>query len=56
MERYFQEEIETASYEEIRKMQSEKLVKQVKRVYDNVPYYRKKMEEKGVRPEDIKGI
>ena len=56
MERYFQKEIETASYEEIRKMQSEKLVKQVKRVYDNVPYYRKKMEEKGVTPEDIKSI
>ena len=46
-EHYFQKEIETAPVEEIKKIQSEKLVKQVRRVYDNVPYYRKKMEEKG---------
>ena len=26
-----------------------------KNVWDNVPYYRKKMEAKGVTPEDIKG-
>ncbi len=56
MEQYFQKEIETASYDEIRKIQSEKLVKQVKRVWDNVPYYRKKMEKKGVTPEDIKSV
>ena len=31
-------------------------VKQVKRVWDNVPYYRKKMEEKGVTPDDIKSV
>ena len=42
--------------EEIKKIQSEKLVKQVRRVYDNVPYYRKKMEEKGVTPDDIKSV
>ena len=45
---YFQPEIETMSQEEIRKIQSEKLVKQVKHVWDNVPCYRAKMEEKGV--------
>lgn len=56
MEQYFQKEIETASLEDLKKMQSEKLVKQVKHVWDNVPYYRKKMEEKGVKPEDIKSI
>lgn len=38
------------------KIQNEKLVKQVRHVWDNVPYYRKKMEEKGVTPEDIKSI
>ncbi len=42
--------------EEMKKLQSEKLVKQVKHVYDNVPYYRNLMDEKGVKPEDIKGI
>jgi len=56
MERYYQPEIECAPIEEIKKIQSEKLVAQVRRVYDNVPYYRKKMDEHGVSPDDIKGI
>ena len=42
--------------EEIKKHQSACLVKQVKHVWDNVPYYRKKMEAVGVTPEDIHGI
>ncbi|MBE5922215.1 MAG: phenylacetate--CoA ligase [Lachnospiraceae bacterium] len=42
--------------EQIKKEQSEKLVKQVKHVWDNVPYYREKMEALGVTPEDIHGI
>ncbi|MBE6749880.1 MAG: phenylacetate--CoA ligase [Ruminococcaceae bacterium] len=54
--RYFQKEIETMPVEEIKKLQSEKLVKQVKHVYENVPYYRDLMDKKGVKPEDIKGI
>ena len=53
---YYQEEIETMSYEDMKKLQSERLVKQVKHVWDNVPYYRKLMEEKGVTPEDIHGV
>ena len=53
---YYQKEIETMSVEEIEKLQSEKLVKQVKHVYENVPYYKSLMDEKGVKPEDIKGI
>ena len=56
MERYYQKEIECASPEKIRELQDERLVKQVKHVWDNVPYYRKKMEEKGVTPDDIKGV
>ena len=56
MERYYQKEIECASREELRAIQDEKLVKQVKHVWDNVPYYRKKMEEKGVTPDDIKSV
>lgn len=53
MERYFQPEIECASREQIKAWQDERLVKQVRHVWDNVPSYRKKMEEKGVTPEDI---
>ena len=55
-QRYYQKEIETMPVEELKKLQSEKLVKQVKHVYGNVPYYRALMDEKGVRPEDIHGI
>ena len=55
MERYYQPEIETASREQIKAWQDERLVAQVKNVWDNVPYYRKKMEEAGVTPDDIKG-
>ena len=56
MERYFQPEVELMPYEEIRKMQNEKIVKQVRHVYDHVPYYRAKMDEKGVKPDDIKKL
>lgn len=56
MENYYQKEIECASPEKLRELQDERLVKQVKHVWYNVPYYRKKMEEKGVTPDDIKGV
>ena len=56
MERYYQPEIETASREQVLDWQNERLVNQVRHVWDNVPYYRKKMEEKGVAPEDIRGV
>jgi len=52
--KYFQQEAETMPVEEIKKIQDEKLVKQVKYVYDNVKYYRDLMDKKGVKPEDIK--
>lgn len=54
MGKYFQEEIETASREQIEQWQNEGLVSVVKRVYENVPYYRAKMDEAGITPEDIK--
>ena len=58
MGNYFQPEIECASQEQIREWQDERLVKQVRHVYDNVEYYRNKMKEKGVitRYEYEKGI
>ena len=56
MQNYYQKEIETMPVEEIKKLQSEKLVKQVKHVYENVPYYRDLMDKKGVTPDDVKGI
>ena len=55
-QRYYQKDIETMPVEQIKALQSEKLVKQVQHVWDNVPYYRALMEEKGVTPDDIHGI
>ena len=55
-EKYYQQEIETMPAEELKKLQSEKLVKQVKHVYENVAYYRDLMDKAGVKPEDIHGI
>ena len=55
-ENYYQKEIETMPYEEMKKLQSERLVKQVRHVWKNVPYYRSLMEEKGVTPDDIKSV
>lgn len=56
MANYYQPESECASLEQMRAIQNEKLVKQVKRVYENVEYYRNLMDEKGVKPEDIRSI
>ncbi len=56
MGNYFQKEIETASRDQLKAWQDERLVKQVKNVWDNVPYYRNRMENKGILPEDIKGV
>ena len=56
MAKYFQPEIECASLDEMRAIQNEKLVKQVKHVYENVEYYRNLMDEKCVKPEDIQSI
>lgn len=56
MQNYYQKELETMPLEQIRELQSERLVKQVKNIYDNVKYYRDLMDAKGVKPEDIKSI
>ena len=53
---YWQEEIETASREQLTAWQNERLANTVKRVYENVPMYRERMDAAGVKPEDIKTI
>ena len=50
------EKIECASRDDMSAIQSKRLVKLVKYVYDNVEFYRKKMDNANVKPEDIKGI
>ena len=54
MERYYQKDIETASREQIQEWQDERLANTVRRVYENVPFYREKMDAAGVKPEDIR--
>lgn len=56
MENYYQKDIETMSHEQIVAHQNSLIGKQIKHVYENVPYYKKLMDEKGVKPEDIKTI
>jgi len=53
MAKYYQPEIETASREQIKAWQDERLVKTVNRVWNNCEYYRNKMKDKGVEPGDI---
>ena len=56
MKNYYQPEIETMPLQQLQALQSERLVAQVKHVYENVEFYRNLMDEKGLKPEDIKGI
>ena len=56
MGNYYQPQLECAPREELTALQSVKLVRQVRRVWENVPYYRKKMEAAGLTPEDIRGV
>ena len=55
MSKYFSE-METASRDELTKLQNERLVETVKHVYENMAPYRAKMDEIGLTPDDIKGI
>jgi len=52
----YNEKIECMKREDMHKLQSDKLIETVKRVYENVPFYTKKMDEIGVKPSDIKSI
>lgn len=52
----FNPKMECMSREDMRKLQSERLAATVKRCYENVPFYKRKMDELGVKPEDIKSV
>ena len=49
-------EIECAPREEMELLQSYRLCRQIRRVYENVKPYREKMDAARVKPEDIKSI
>jgi len=50
------EKAECMSPDELRSLQSARLKACVKRMYENVPYYRKKMEDAGIMPDDIRDV
>ena len=56
MSKYYMPEIECAPRSELEALQSYRLSQTIRRVYENVEPYRKKMDEAGVKPEDIKSI
>ncbi|HBF37977.1 MAG TPA: phenylacetate--CoA ligase [Firmicutes bacterium] len=50
------QEMETIPRAELQRLQGERLRKTVERVYNNVPFYHRKFDEAGVKPEDIKSF
>lgn len=53
---YYNSKIETMPLEELRTLQSKRLVDMVSRLYDRVPFYQELFKKEGIQPEDIKGI
>ena len=54
--KYWDEKFETMPLEEMGRFQSEHLKKTVKWVYEKIPFYKNKLDDQGVRPEDIKTL
>lgn len=53
---YFQPEVECADRESLRELQSQRLREMITRCYEKVPFYRQKLDEAGIKPEDIKSV
>ncbi len=53
---YWDREFETMPWEKLRELQLERLKTTVERVYNNVPFYRKVMDERGIKPSDIRTL
>ena len=54
--RIYNPAMECISRDELHELQSERLRKTVRLEYDNVPVYRARMDEAGVKPEDIRTV
>lgn len=52
----FAEDAQTLPRDALRRLQAERLVAQVARLYERVPFYRARWDAAGVRPEDIRGL
>lgn len=53
---YYQPDIETMSREDLEALQLERLQALVKRVYQNIPFYKESFDKAGINPEDIKSL
>ncbi|MBQ7335088.1 MAG: phenylacetate--CoA ligase [Clostridia bacterium] len=53
---FLNREYECMPREELKKLQDERLKDTVRRSYENVECFRKRMDEKGLKPEDIRGV
>ena len=53
---YFEPEIETASRQAMREIQTAKFLAQVRHAHENSPFYRKKFDEAGVKPEQVRSL
>lgn len=56
MAKYFDEAIETADRKTMQDIQLEKLKNTVAYAYQNSPFYKKRFDEAGIKPEDIKSL
>ena len=54
--KYWNEKFETLLEEETRIFQLERLKKKVRALYEKVPFYKKKFDEKGIRAEEIRSL
>jgi phenylacetate-CoA ligase len=56
MTKYYNEQVETASHDQMFYIQSLALTRKIKQVYENVKLYRKRMDEAGIEPGDIRSV
>ena len=52
----YNQKIETLPLDALRKLQNESLLKMLQNIFDNIPFYRQRFNELGLKPDDIKGI
>lgn len=53
---YYQPELETLPLDQLRQLQSKRLVDLVNRLYQKVPFYQQLLDQHGVKPGDIRSI
>ena len=53
---YWNKPMETIGREDLERIQLERLQRTVLRMYTNVPFYRERMQQQGVKPEDVQSL